>query len=181
MNVKYSFFIAFLLLGFSLRIDAQNLKRPKASKDFIKLLNKSYDYLTEQQEICEEQYHIGSYEKWYYDQETGELTFSNGDTIKLIIKYEEVGSVSKTSKTWLWAWANSRLLDQVKSEIPIVKEYGLKHNMPRLTKRKWHGDQYDGWEMTAISAYLLKAKGAYRVPTENLYSFMIYKEIIVPE
>ena len=33
--------------------------------------------------------------------------------------------------------------------------------------------------MTAIAAYLMNAKGAYRVPSKdsNLYSFMIYKDI----
>ena len=38
-------------------------------------------------------------------------------------------------------------------------------------------EEVDGWEMTAISAYLLKAKGAYRVPTGKTFSFMLFMEI----
>jgi len=32
--------------------------------------------------------------------------------------------------------------------------------------------------MTGISALLMTAKGACRLPTENTFSFMIYKEVI---
>ncbi len=92
--------------------------------------------------------------------------------------YEEVGSISKISNTWLWSWANPHLDDKIKTDISLVKEYGEKQNLEKLIKRKWNADEYDGWEMTAISAYLMKAKGAYRVSTEKTYSFKIYKEII---
>lgn len=36
----------------------------------------------------------------------------------------------------------------------------------------------NAWEMTIVAAYLMNAKGAYRVPTEKLYSFMIFKDVI---
>ena len=60
-----------------------------------------------------------------------------------------------------------------------MKEYGLRRNFEKLITPKWTADQYDGWEMTAIASYLLKTKGAYRVPASNgkLFSFMIFKNI----
>jgi len=42
----------------------------------------------------------------------------------------------------------------------------------------FYGDNYDDWEMTGISALLMNTKGAYRVPTDHVFSFMIYKEVI---
>jgi len=128
--------------------------------------------------LTESVYDIGSYENWFYDQRTGLLTFSNDNLKQIEIRYEDVGSISKISDTWLWSWANPHLEEQVKTEILLVKEYGKNNNIEHLTKKKWKADQYDGWEMTAIAAYLMKAKGAYRVPTENTFSFMIFKEII---
>jgi hypothetical protein len=120
---------------------------------------------------------LGAYERWDYYQETGLLEFSDSGIVKIRIKYEEVGSISTTTNTWLWAWDNEYLLPQVKSEILKVREYGKQHGFISLTKPKWYGDEYDGWEMTAIASYIMKAKGAYRFPTENLYSFVIFKEI----
>ena len=161
-----------------IQTNEQGLSKPKATDQFEELSKKSYEYLTNQQKLMEEKYGLGKYEKWFYDQETGELTFSDSDTIKIKIKYEEVGSISKVSETWLWSWANPHLENGIKTDIIKVKEYGVQNELEQLTKRKWYADEYDGWEMTAISAYLMNAKGAYRVPTEKTFSFMIFKEVI---
>ena len=154
-----------------------DLTKPQRSDSFEKLSKQAYAYLNEQQELVQKQFDIGSYKKWYYNQRTGQLTFSDGNEIKVLIRYEEVGSLSIVSNTWLWAWANPHLEEKIKSIIPTIKEYGDDHNLPLLSKPKWYATQYDGWEMTAIAAYILQAKGAYRVPTENVYSFMIFKEV----
>jgi hypothetical protein len=146
---------------------------------FEELSKISYEYLYEQQDICKRQYNIGEYENWFYDQRTGELSFSNNGVIKLVIGYEEVGSVSEITNTFLWAWENPHLEEKIKSEITKVKEFGLKRDFEKLITPKWEVDQYDGWEMTAISSFLLKTKGAYRVPSikNELFSFMIFKRI----
>ena len=39
------------------------------------------------------------YEKWFYNQRTGLLTFKTGD-VELNFKYFEVGSFSEKSNTW---------------------------------------------------------------------------------
>lgn len=157
----------------------KNLETPKRTLEFETLSKKAYKYLNEHMKIVEETYKIHSYENWYYDQETGILRFSNSESQDKIveIQYEEVGSISKISQTWLWSWANPNLEPKIKTEIKFVKNYGKVNNLEPLTKRKWFGDEYDGWEMTAISAYLMKAKGAYRLPLENTFTFVIYKEI----
>ena len=159
-------------------VQEENLITPKDTKEFEELSKISYEYLKKQQEEVEEKYGIEKYENWFYDQEKGTLSFSDKGIDKIIIKYEEVGSISKISNTWLWSWANPHLDYKIKTDVNLVKEYGEKQKLEKLIKRKWNADEYDGWEMTAISAYLMRAKGAYRVPTEKTFSFMIYKEII---
>lgn len=158
----------------------KNIKVPKLDTiSFDDLSKKAYEYLNRQQEICDTVYKIGKYQDWFYDQLTGELTFSDNGIKKIIIDYEEVGSVSEVTNTFLWAWANPHLEERIKSEIIKVKDYGRKKGFEKLIKSKWTADQYDGWEMTAIASYLLQSKGAYRVPSSDkkLFSFMIFKNI----
>lgn len=159
------------------KIQNDELIKPEIDDGFRDFLTTAYEYLVAQQDNCKNTYNLADYESWDYDQETGLLEFSDSGVVKLRIKYEEVGSVSKISKTWLWAWANPNLLETVKSEIDAVRKFGELKHYERVTKRKWYADEYDGWEMTAISALVLKAKGAYRVPTEKTFSFFIFKEI----
>jgi hypothetical protein len=151
--------------------------KPETTENFEELSRKAYEYLNEQQDLCEATYGIAKYESWYYDQHLGELTFSDAGVVKIKIQYEEVGSVSKVTDTWLWSWANQHLEEKIKTDILKVKNFGIENDLQLLTKSKWYADQYDGWEMTAIASYLMKAKGAYRVPLKNTYSFMIFKEV----
>ena len=148
---------------------------------FEELSEKAYDYLNEQQRICEEKYLLSLHESWYYDQEAGLIIFYNEDKICLRIKFEAAGSISLTSNTWLWAWQNSTVLENTRTQIIKVKEFGERNKFEKLCEAKWEADMYDGWEMTAISAYLLKSKGAYRAPNkeENVFSFKLFKEIEV--
>ncbi|QJD95766.1 hypothetical protein HH214_07725 [Mucilaginibacter robiniae] len=152
--------------------------QPIKTNEFESLSKKAYTYMFEQQEIVQQKYGLTGYESWYYDQGAGVLTFSDNGMVKLKIDYEEVGTISKISNTWLWSWANPHIDEKVKMAILAVKEYGIENNIKALTKEKWYADEYDGWEMTAIAAYLIKAKGAYRVPLENTISFMLFKNII---
>lgn len=187
MKNKFSLTISILTIGIFFLFgcidnSTSNMETKVTELDTISFENlsiKSYIYLNEQQDICNEKYKMGTYQNWFYDQATGELTFSDNGVIKLIADYEEVGSVSLKTNTWLWAWANPNLEEKVKSVIGKIKDYGNKRNFEKLTNRKWTADEADGWEMTAIASYILKTKGAYRVPTSDkkLFSFMIFKNI----
>ncbi len=146
---------------------------------FENLSEKSYEYLMAQQEICEKKYKMGSYQHWFYDQMTGKLTFSNNNKTMMIADYEDIGSLSLKSNTWLWSWDNATIEDPIKQKILIVKELGLKREFTKLFQAYWKADEYDAWEMSAIACYVLKAKGVYRVPVNDsqLLSFMLLKNI----
>jgi len=182
LTIIFFFFVGlFLVLGCgsnSSRISGLT-KTELDTISFNDLSKKAYDYLYKQQDTCNSIYKIGDYQNWYYNQYTGELTFSNNGIKKLIVDYEEVGSLSFKSNTWLWSWGNPNLEKKIKSEIVAVRDFGRKRGFEKLTNPKWTADESDGWEMTAIAAFIMKAKGAYRVPSSDsmLYSFMIYKNI----
>ncbi|MDR0792915.1 MAG: hypothetical protein LBE82_06370 [Chitinophagaceae bacterium] len=148
-------------------------------KSFEDLSKLSYEYLYAQQELCEEKYLLSKHEKWFYDQETGLITFSNNGKPCIIFKFENVGSISYISNSWLWAWANSYCLKNVTTEILAVKELGQLNNFDKLYTDKWNADIYDGWEMTAIAAYTLKSIGVYRIPNEeeNIFNFKLLTAI----
>lgn len=68
----------------------------------------------------------------------------------------------------------------MKQKILSVKDYGQKRKFEKLINAKWTADEYDAWEMTAIAIYLLKAKGAYRVPlNEALFHLCYSKKLLL--
>jgi len=120
---------------------------------------------------------IGSYQRFDYDQETCEFVFSDDGIPKVIAKFQVVGSFSTETKTWLWSWANASILETACDQMHRVREFGVTHDVAKLADAKWDADEADGWEMTAVSADIIGAKGAYRCPSKNGFMFVVYTDI----
>jgi len=116
---------------------------------------------------------IDDYPRWDYYQDTAQLVFSDGEQADLVTDVEFVGTLSTANDTWMWSWANFNLLEPVCSRISEVRDIGEEQGFPLLTVPKWNADIQDGWHMTAIALDILDGLGAYRVPTDNGYIFMV--------
>lgn len=147
------------------------------NNDWDSLIEESYGYLEDRQAILEKEFNLSKHERWDFDQHAGTLVFSNNGNPAVIAEFQFVGSFSSETETWLWAWANSSIEPHLYEKLETVYKFGKERNYKKLTEPKWDAVEVDGWEMTAISAYLLKAKGVYRPPFGKGYSFMIITEI----
>ena len=140
-------------------------------------LNDAVEYLRGRQARLRSDFDLGQWDRYDYDQDTGTLTFSSGGRIGVVADIQIVGSTSKTTGTWLWAWDNPSVLESVKHCVDDVRAHGQKHGFAKLTTPKWTGDERDGWEMAAVAAYLLKAEGAYRAADELGVLFMVLRNV----
>ncbi len=140
-------------------------------------VHQTHRYLMAQQERCKDKFRMGKYERYDFDQQTGEFVFSHRGVPKLVADFQVVGSISTVSNTWLWSWANHSILDNVKTDIHRVHKFGEENVIKQLTEAKWPATEADGWTMTSITAQLLNAKGAYRCPTDNGFLFVIFTNV----
>jgi hypothetical protein len=137
----------------------------------------SFQHLIELNKRLETTFKIGSYQRWDYDQQTCECVFSNDGAPKVVAKFQVVGSFSTAAKTWLWSWANASILETACDQINRVREFGVTHEITKLIEAKWDADEPDAWEMTAVSAAIIGAMGAYRCPSKTGFLFLIYTDI----
>jgi len=147
------------------------------SKEFASLLKKSREYLLGQQEMITKQYGLGDYERMDYEQDTGIMIFTVKGGRKVIMSFQVVGSISDRSNTWMWSWDNPYLLENVTEGMFKVKEYGEKNGLEKLVNPRWPGNDDDGWEMTAIATWVLKAKGAFSFLSDEMLVFVVFKDI----
>lgn len=145
--------------------------------EFDQVVAESTEYLKQKIAQCQSEFNLGAHERFDWHQETGELIWSDAGVPRVVAKVQFVGSVSKKSNTWLWSWANPSILDGVKGDLLAVKAFGVKHQIEKLTTAKWPAEEVDGWEMTSIAAKLCGAKGAYRAPDANGFTFLIFTDI----
>jgi hypothetical protein len=140
---------------------------------FVALVTAAHAYATERQDELRRDFRLGTWQRYDWDQGTGQLTFSADGIVRVVADIQFVGTVSTVSSTWLWAWANPRLEPAVARDVAEVRRYGEEHDIAQLTTPKWAADENDGWEMTSISAYLLRARGLYRAPREGGFTYMV--------
>lgn len=144
---------------------------------FDHLLSDAVAYLEERQCELRERFRIDGYERFDWNQDSGYLVFSDQGQAKVVADIQFVGSVSTRSDTWLWAWANNSYLEPVRARTREVRQYGEEHRFLKLASAYWSATEVDGWEMTAVSAFLLGARGGYRSPSERGFTFMIITDI----
>ena len=145
--------------------------------DWDEFVSDANDYLDECSAYLEENFDIGHHDRFDWNQNNGTLIFSNDGVPTVMAKIQFVGSISLESNTWLWAWANDTVLDNVVDQMHVVREYGEDHDFEALYLEQWDGNEDDGWEMAAITAYLLEAEGAYRSSDEYGHTYMVITDI----
>jgi hypothetical protein len=126
-------------------------------------------------------YDIDSYEHWFYDHGIGAFHFKSDDGRNVYFRYIDVGSFSTKADTWNWSWDNKSTPLHVSQPLEKVKIFGQTNNFAELTQGLFNGDEYTGWAMTAVSAKLLNAIGAYRVPQEHLFIYFIFTNELTQE
>jgi hypothetical protein len=146
-------------------------------REYAEFLTDAHAYLTARQAALDSAYHLGSYQRYDWDQGTEQIVFSDSGVAKVVADIQFVGSTSTLSGTWLWAWDNPTVDARLRRDVLRVRDYGRRHGIRKLTRAKWPADEVDGWEMTSISAKLLQAEGAYRSPGENGASFLLLRNV----
>ena len=53
-----------------------------------------------------EEFKIGSWERWDYDQDSGLFTFSHEGLVRVKAEFEFVGTFASSDNSFMWSWAN---------------------------------------------------------------------------
>ena len=146
-------------------------------ESFSKFRHKAIHELMDLNELCEREFRISSWPRWEYDLDGGTLTFSEDGVPKVVASIQVVGTTSVSGGTWLWGWANESLTPKVTTQLAEVRTFGEAEKISDLTNAELPDDEYLGWAMTAVTAKVLGAKGAYRCPGENGFVYVVYSSI----
>ncbi len=144
---------------------------------FDTLLGGAVEYLERRQAELSARYSLGSCDRYHWDQDTGQLAFSQRGRVMVVADIQFVGTCSTRSDTWLWSWANPSFVEPVKRDIRKVRALGEAHRYLKLASARWPAGEPDGWDMTAVAAYVLNASGAFRSPHEHGCSFMVITRV----
>lgn len=150
---------------------------PMSEEEFSSLIQQANWFLRKLMEENQRTFQLDSYKRFDWNEWRGELVFTSEGTPKVVARIQLVGSHATRSKTWAWAWANSAGLPSVRQAVLKVKEFGTERVSLRLIQPRWSATESDAWGMTALTAQLNDAKGAFRVPSTDGFAYMIFTDI----
>jgi hypothetical protein len=172
-------FVCPLVIAAAIGCRSQETQMPSPlPDDFEQLLQLSMEELQIKTE-AHKAWGLGTFDRWDLDQEVGNLMFSSDEGTTATATAQIIGSFSTRDNSWLWAWDNPSIVDELKVHSLKLKEYGEQHGIERLTTRKWTGTEDDAWAMTALAVKLCGAQGAYRGPSGPAYVFMTFGEVTI--
>ncbi|MCB9583408.1 MAG: hypothetical protein H6717_40625 [Polyangiaceae bacterium] len=159
-------------------MDRRRLNWPGATfADQEELIQESIAYLQERQDEVIGEFRLTEHERFYWEQGTGQIVFSNRGVDVVRADFDFIGSISKNSDTWLWSWANTSDDARLKQSTQQVRDYGEEHRLLKLACAMWPARETDGWEMSAVTARLLGAQAVYRTPNDKLLSFLLLRNL----
>ncbi|MBY3619530.1 hypothetical protein HGO21_08225 [Acinetobacter sp. CUI P1] len=141
-------------------------------KQFDEYLNFCYENLEIKQKVLIQDYKIGEFHEYWYDQESSKLQFKSDGNVMLEFSVVFIGSWSNNSNTWMWAWANNSMTNGVKKTSSILKELTSITGSDIFTKECFECDEIRAHELTAMSVEHLQAKGMYISPSDNSKLFL---------
>lgn len=150
---------------------------PMSEQEFQDALRQANWQMRAQIEQNQKDFKLDSYHRFDWDPWRGELVFSSGGTPKVVAKIQVAGLHSPKAGSWQWAWANAGLLDSVRQASLKPRRFGEERGIIRLISPKWAAQEKDAWEMTAITAKLADAKGAYKIPGADAATFVIFTDL----
>ena len=146
-------------------------------KPYQEFANDNCHRLTEIQDNFRAKYSIDNYANWYYTQ-ASEILRLYSDDKEIFFKYIPVGTFSRNTNSWLWAWSNEDSVEPRKLRTLKIKELGDQLGYDKLKIDHFEGDEYIGWELTSIAFYQLGGIGTYRVISDHFEKYFIITDEI---
>jgi hypothetical protein len=141
-------------------------------EQFDDYLDYCYDKLETKQGEFFQKYGIGSFEEYWYSQESSILQFKTDGLVKLEFNVIFIGSWSSKSETWMWAWSNESMTNHVRNQSIELKELQQVTGFDLFANPYFECDEAMAHELTAFAVERLNAEGMYISPDGKSHLFM---------
>jgi len=150
---------------------------PMSDKEVEDFLRQATWFMRSQMEQNQKEFKLDSFARFDWNQWRGELVFSSGGVPKVVARIQVAGTLSTKANSWFWAWANTGIFDAVRKSASRTREFGIERGILRLIQPRWAAKEKDAWEMTAAAAKLTEAKGAFRCPAQDGFTYLMFTDL----
>lgn len=103
------------------------------------------------------------------------VTFKVDDDL-VFREVEIVGTYNTSDQTFMWAWDNPSVDEDLQEVAGMVREYGETYGIASFTTHHLKCSEDDAWNFAAVACHLAEAEGAYRGEFENGWVYFVFRE-----
>ncbi len=147
-------------------------------QEFETFLAQALAELESKQDYLEQEFGLGSKDRFFVDYEKEHLQFFRNNQVVLTFAITAIGSHVPERSSWRWSWANGSLPEKVRTKAASVQQlYDLTgYDVFRQADAKV--DESMAWEFIALSAKALGSLGAYSMPQRNLRVYVLLDQLV---
>ena len=125
---------------------------PMSDEEFDAYLAECEEELEDKQDALVDEFDLGSYAEFHFDQTTGALEFRREDgTPGVVAAVIPIGSHAERSETFQWAWANESLLPELRLEAARLKELEAPTGMEVFGMPTFTVEEEMPWQVAAFA------------------------------
>ena len=147
--------------------------------DLIKFLEDAYKLYNERNQRHIDDWGMGMHPNWTVDQDRGEIYWHLDNGFTAFAPVQVIGSYNPADSTFLWGWDHPSVLEHLRSDAALCKEWGETHGQEFYVNRKINCDDATPLEFIAVALKLADANGAYIASTgsDGPTMYMTFGEI----
>lgn len=147
-------------------------------KEFEAFLMKCQQEVREKQSLLNERYQLNTYETYRFNKSHKKLELQKGNGEALGFEVICIGSWGQADESWVWAWSNENLPEDIREEAKGLKDLAKDTGYEVFEQGAFKCEEIVARDLAFMSVCKLDAVGIYRIATEEGYLFLALKNKI---
>lgn len=147
-------------------------------KEFEAFLMKCQQEVRAKQNLLNEKYELNTYETYTFNKANKSLELKKKGGKVLSFEITCIGSWSQEDESWVWAWSNDNLSEDIREEASILKDLAKDTGYNVFEQGGFKCEEIVARDLAFVSVCKLEAEGIYRITTEEGYLFLALKSLI---
>ena len=150
------------------------------NKEFEQFMQLCHSEVFEKQRHLAEFYHINKYKTYSFSQPKKQLILKDEDE-QIAFKVVCIGSWREENQSWVWAWSNENITEEMRKEAKVLQELAEVTKMNVFMQGGFECEEAVAKDLAFMAVHHLNAKGIYRIEIEGSFLFLALMEIYKEE
>lgn len=146
-------------------------------KALVKFLKQCREEINQKHQVLNSKVAINTYTQYVFKQKEHILELRKADGSKLLCDIICIGSWNSKESSWVWAWANENLSDEMRKAADPLKSLEKETGYQIFINGGFECEQAVAVDLAFAGVHALNAKGIYRIQIEDSFLFLAINEV----